>query len=294
MFDDVLTGKKNSLKKTMLNPIQVEQYHRDGYLVLDDFIHPDLCHLLRARANQIIDATDIQSMQSIFSTKQSENQRDHYWLESGDKIRCFFEEGAFDAKGDLTCDKLMAINKIGHALHDLDPLFNCFSRSHKIAQTASDIGVDDALLIQSMYIFKQPYIGGEVTCHQDSTYLYAQELPVTGFWFALEDATIDNGCLWAIPGAHRSPLKSRLIRKKDKVEICVMDNTPWSLEKMIPLEVSRGSLIILHGLLPHMSKENLSSQSRHAYTLHLMSGLSTFAADNWLRRAPNMPFRGFL
>ena len=54
-----------------------------------------------------------------------------------------------------------------------------------------------------MYIFKQPNIGGEVTCHQDSTFLYTEPIDIVGLWFALEDATIENGCLWAIPGGHR-------------------------------------------------------------------------------------------
>jgi phytanoyl-CoA hydroxylase len=51
-----------------------------------------------------------------------------------------------------------------------------------------------------MYIFKQPFIGGEIDCHQDSTFLYTDPLSCIGFWFALEDATVDNGCLYAIPG----------------------------------------------------------------------------------------------
>ena len=38
----------------------------------------------------------------------------------------------------------------------------------------------------------------------------------------------------------------------------------------MPLEVKKGSLILLHGLLPHRSFENRSSHSRHAYTLHLI------------------------
>ena len=71
-----------------------------------------------------------------------------------------------------------------------------------------DIGMADPLAIQSMYIFKQPHIGGEVGCHQDATFLYTEPMSVTGFWFAIEDATVENGCLWAQPGGHRGPLRS--------------------------------------------------------------------------------------
>ena len=136
-----------------------------------------------------------------------------------------------------------------------------------------------------MYICKQPYIGGEVTCHQDSTYLYVKDQPVMGLWFALEDATIENGCLWAIPGGHRTPLKSRLRRHGNETSFEVYDNTPWDLKKMIPLEVPQGSMIILHGLLPHMSYENKSGKSRHAYTLHVISEDDEYAKDNWLHRS---------
>ena len=59
-----------------------------------------------------------------------------------------------------------------------------------------------------MYIFKQPHIGGEVTCHQDSTFLYTKPESAVGFWVALEDATIENGCLWVSRGVrHKGPLR---------------------------------------------------------------------------------------
>ena len=124
-----------------------------------------------------------------------------------------------------------------------------------------------------MYIFKQPNIGGEVTCHQDSTFLYTEPIDIVGLWFALEDATVENGCLWAIPGGHRHGLKSRWVRApEDKMRFEIFDAEPWPEDQLVPLEVSKGSLILLHGLLPHRSFENRSTRSRHAYTLHLIGG----------------------
>ncbi|HEX5833931.1 MAG TPA: phytanoyl-CoA dioxygenase family protein, partial [Pyrinomonadaceae bacterium] len=153
---------------------------------------------------------------------------------------------------------------------------------------------DGCYLLQSMYIFKQPNIGGEVTCHQDSTFLYTDPINIAGLWFALEDATIENGCLWALPGGHRQGLKSRWRRTHDeRMEFEIFDNEPWPREGLVPLEVRKGTLILLHGLLPHCSFENRSPRSRHAYTLHLIGANTDYPSDNWLRRSPEMPLKGF-
>jgi phytanoyl-CoA hydroxylase len=150
------------------------------------------------------------------------------------------------------------------------------------------------VLLQSMYIFKQPNIGGEVSCHQDSTFLYTEPVDIAGLWFALEDATIENGCLWVIPGGHKLGLKSRWVRSANGgMEFRTFDEQPWPETELVPLEVRKGSLIVLHGLLPHRSLENRSSKSRHAYTLHVIGGDAHYPADNWLQRSPAMPPRGF-
>ena len=75
-----------------------------------------------------------------------------------------------------------------------------------------------------MYIFKQPKIGGEVACHQDSTFLYNEPINIAGLWLALEDATIENGCLWAIPAGHGLGLKSRWIRTSEGMRFNVFDD----------------------------------------------------------------------
>ena len=68
--------------------------------------------------------------------------------------------------------KELSINKIGHAQHDLDDVFERATYTSDLTQIAADIGMADALALQSMYIFKQPGIGGEVSCHQDGTFPY--------------------------------------------------------------------------------------------------------------------------
>ena len=277
-----------------LNSEQIAAYDCDGFLVLETFVDQSAGDSLRARAEELVSDFDPASVVSIFSTHEQTRTSDDYFLESGDKIRFFFEENAFLADGGLRQTKERSMNKIGHALHDLDPVFDFFSRTAELKQLVSDLGIVDPLLLQSMYIFKQPRIGGEVTCHQDATFLFTEPLRMVGLWFALEDAGVDNGCLWVIPGGHKLGLKSRFLRAEGGgTRFEVFDDTPWPEEKLQPLKVKKGTLIVLHGLLPHLSRENRSPKSRHAYTLHVIDASAQYPKDNWLQRSTEMPLRGF-
>ncbi|HYP53938.1 MAG TPA: phytanoyl-CoA dioxygenase family protein [Pyrinomonadaceae bacterium] len=273
---------------------RLNDYERDGYAVLEGFASAEECDALRRRAEELVNDFDPRGLFSVFTTREQARRSDEYFLDSGDKISFFFEEDAFDEQGNLRRPKELSVNKIGHALHDLDPVFAAFSRSAKVAELVNSLNVSDPLLIQSMYIFKQPGIGGEVVCHQDSTFLYTDPPSAVGFWLALEDATRENGCLWALAGGHRARLKSRFVRAPEGgTRFEVYDSTPFTTEGLTPLEVPKGSLIVLDGMLPHLSRANRSPRSRHAYTLHVVSSAAHYPADNWLQRAPDRPARGF-
>lgn len=273
---------------------QLADYRRDGFLVLEDFADALSCDRLRERAAELVAGFELQGKASIFSTHEQTRTSDRYFLESGDKIRFFFEEQAFDENGQLRHSMERSLNKIGHALHDLDPVFDAFSRTTALAGLAASLGFQHPLLLQSMYIFKQPGIGGEVNCHQDATFLYSEPMTVTGLWFALEDATPENGCLYALAGGHQNGLQSRFVRAADgSTRFEKLEDRRWDMDRLTCLAVKKGSLILLHGLLPHLSFANTSAKSRHAYTLHIIESDSHYAAENWLQRPPEMPLRGF-
>jgi hypothetical protein len=96
-----------------------------------------------------------------------------------------------------------------------------------IGNAVKNLGMKDPVIPQSMYIFKQPHIGGygihpllfyfpslielfdeisnelSVSIHQDSTFVNTKPLTCNALWFALEDVTMENGCLWVVPGSHK-------------------------------------------------------------------------------------------
>jgi phytanoyl-CoA hydroxylase len=265
--------------------VATSSFDRDGFAVIEGFVPADACDALVARADELIAAFDRETV-SIFSTKEQPRTSDEDLPDSGVQIRFFLEEDG------------QAVNKIGHALHDLDPVFTAFSHTPELARVARDVaGMRDPRVLQSMYIVKGPRVGGEVTLHTDHTFLWTDPPSVRGFWFALEDATIENGCMWAVPGGHRLPVRRRFRRagptNADGTTFDVFDGGDYPPDGEVPLEAAKGTLIVLHGLLPHRSGPNTSERGRAAYTLHAIEAAAEYRADNWLQRGADLPLRGF-
>ena len=276
----------------MLTAGQTGQWQREGYVVLPGFKPAAELQAARERAQAIVEAFEPDALASRFSTRDRALVDDAALLASADQVRCFFEEEALDAEGRLRVPKAHSINKIGHALHELDAVFDAFSHGPELAALAAALGLAEPRVWQSQLIFKQPRIGGEVGWHQDASFFVTAPQTVTTFWFALEDATLDNGCLWVEPGGHRGPLRERYVCREGRLAMEPLDDTPWpALDRALALPVAAGTLVCLHGQLPHCSLPNRSAVSRLAYTLHATDASAAYSPLNWLQRAAGV--RGF-
>jgi phytanoyl-CoA hydroxylase len=269
-------------------------FEKNGYLVLNDFYTTGQCDELIQRAKELSDSLEGKDEVSIFKITDQSKSKNQYFFNSAESISYFFENDAFDENGVVRKPAGDYLSRIGYAMHDIDPVFKKFSHSEKLRELANvDLQLEDQVIIQSVYIFKHARIGAGLHLHQDSSFTYTEPDSCVGFWFALEDANTENGCLWVQPGGHRTSLRERFYRTEDGgTAMAKLDTTPFSMEDFIPLEVKKGTCIVLHGLLPHYSLNNTSGQSRQAFAIHTISTKANYPSDNWLQRT-TLPVAGF-
>jgi len=235
-------------------------FEQNGYVVFERLVSADACDELITRMNEIVFELENSRREQALVFSKSDVYKHSHLLQQPDQLVFTVEDVPLS-----TYPLSRALYKASPVLHLVDPVFKAFSHQSNIQNAVVNLGCSHPQIVQSQYLFKQPFIGSAVAYHQDATYF--PRLP-WGLWIALVDATLNNGCLSVIPGGHQGPLRAQY----DGADgFRILDETPFDIEHAIFLPVPKGSAIALHGLLPHASGPNTSSTARPAYALHCQS-----------------------
>ncbi|KAH0281830.1 phytanoyl-CoA dioxygenase, partial [Aureobasidium melanogenum] len=254
---------------------QLDFWNTNGYLLIPDALSPETTKALLDEAYTMLDnfSLDDHPMTKFSTGEKSDHVGDDYFLDSGDKVRFFFEEGVF------VSHSLVSILK----LHTLTQSYQTHSTPKATSQSPNP-----KPSTKSVTTCTQPEIGGRVPPHQDSTFLYTDPPSAVGFWYALEDATAENGCLSFAAGSHkRAPIRSRFVRTSDSPDATgtgfaenhgsqwpqgLQEDTEVKKEVYELGEVKAGTLVLIHGNLLHKSEKNTSLKGRMIYTFHCIEG----------------------
>jgi phytanoyl-CoA hydroxylase len=130
--------------------------------------------------------------------------------------------------------------------------------------------------MQSMLFIKSEGKPGQAW-HQDEYFIPTRDRSLTAVWIALDDATVENGCLWVLPGSHRRGVLYPTHPQTDPRFDCTVEayEFPYRDDEAVPVEIPAGTALIFNGYLLHRSLENSGRHGyRRALANHYMSAES--------------------
>jgi ectoine hydroxylase-related dioxygenase (phytanoyl-CoA dioxygenase family) len=235
---------------TVLNAEQVQFFVDNGYLVVPDLITPDEIAELREDTVRIA--------------------RGQY--------QC---EGITPMSPELSDAQVLASILCIHQPHYVSPVMEKYVKHPKICGALSQIVAahlpfwdGSVKCMQSMLFVKPPGFQGQAW-HQDEIYIPTRDRSLCGAWIAMDDATIENGCLWVIPGSHRSGYlyPQRTHENPDEFDFAP-ESHGFDESEEVPVEVRTGALVFFNGYLLHRSRKNRGQIYRRVLVNHYMNSWS--------------------
>lgn len=164
-----------------------------------------------------------------------------------------------------------------HFPHHLSALYTEFLAYPAITEILTTLIGPDVKCMQSILFIKPPGMPGQAW-HQDEIPIPTKDRSLTGVWVALDDATVDNGCLWVVPGSHTPGILYERLPHDDPRYDGTPQATgmPYAEEDAVPVEIEKGSVLFFNGYLLHRSLPNVTTdQWRRTLVMHYMSAAST-------------------
>ena len=230
-----------------LSPGRVGEYRREGYLVFPELFAPDEVQELLHR------------LEAYVEEERPAPSGVHFQLEP-----------VVRSGGARAATRMGSFRKVEN-LAVLDDLYRDYSRHPKLLDLLTSLLGPDIKLFRDALMMKPPRHGSAKPYHQDSAYWAIDPPDLASVWVALDDATLENGCMRVLPGSHTWGVMEHKHLQDFQVEESVLD---LSREVAVPLKA--GGALVFHSLLLHATSPNESDSPRRAMITSYMSARSRF------------------
>lgn len=243
-----------------LTPAQRRQFESEGYLAFENVLTEE--EVTRARQA-------LSDLVAALARDPAAVQKGTLLQRPGARLMVQFEKEYAAGRGaDLDLAEVeLKVRKL-MSYHEDDPHLHFLATAQPGIQgiVAALLG-PNPILFQDMALVKPPFIGSEKPWHQDNAYFSVTPLTaICGVWIALDDATVENGCMHVIPGGHRL---GALRHHHDRD--CEIVSGRIDPAQAVPVPLRAGGALFFLGMLPHQTPPNASPARRRALQFHYRS-----------------------
>ncbi len=243
-------AKSASANTVRLTDQQLESFNREGYIVVEDLVPQEQVENLRRRLQDY-----------------THGDRPRGKIRVQAEPRVARGEFKVDHPGD-------GIRKL-EGLVEEDDLFQQLGLNQVIVGITEQILGPDLKMFRNALMVKPPKVGSQKGMHQDSPYWPIEPMALCSCWFALDDATEENGCMGVLSGWHKkAPLPHTKV-----TDDFLIDDKYYDFNQMVMAPVRAGGGLIFHSLTPHYTAPNRSDKPRRAIALSYMSSKSRYSKD---------------
>ncbi|MEM9623996.1 MAG: phytanoyl-CoA dioxygenase family protein [Pseudomonadota bacterium] len=238
----------------VLSDIQQQSWHDNGYFLIRSFVPPQIGQDMLQR---VVDIS------RNAARKQPTAGAEGVLVTPEQNLRRQGEAQANSAdRAELQVSKIFRLHR--------DKVFRKFIESPAILEIGRSLLQSELDCFLSQFIFKNPGAWGQ-PWHQDGYYFPFDRSPQVGLWLAVTEATIDNGCLWVLPGSHRDVIHQHVPDRRPNANIGYVEIVDQDFSSAVAVTMAPGDLLVFHSHLMHRSKDNLSDNLRAAMVYHIAS-----------------------
>jgi phytanoyl-CoA hydroxylase len=232
--------------KNTLSQNQIAAYRENGFLAIPDFLDADELATWRRVTDEAV-ALRIGNAQGLSNT--------------GD-------EGFGDAFYRKVFTQCLRLADIHAGMREL--IYDA-----RIAEMVGTLaGVDGIRVWHDQALFKPPY-GNGTAWHLDTPYWSFHSRDALSIWIALDDATLENGCMWYVPGSHKTAAFDNVGIGQNMGDLFNI-YPQWKTIAPVPVPLPAGGAAIHNGLCAHGAGANMTNKPRRAMTCAFMPDGCTF------------------